>query len=162
MSNKIYELVERFYRSSYGMHRFLENYLGLEMTVYTHGIANRIIPQPNPNDFYKKSRKAYGPAFNLTAAYSPTGTVRVMLPIHSISREHEMTNELGTVKAYTFEDKINIGDYLTTTIDSKKLGFKVISKKTIGYSKQVVYVLELSPVAVSDINKIINSTQQHT
>ncbi|MCS7318016.1 MAG: hypothetical protein NZZ41_06920 [Candidatus Dojkabacteria bacterium] len=157
MSNKLYELVERFYRSSYGMHRFLENYLGLEMTVYTHGIANKVVPRPNPNDFYEKSRKTYGPAFNLTASYSPTGTARVMMQIYSISREHEMTNELGTVKAYTFENKINIGDYLTTTIDSKKIAFKVISKKVIGYSKQVVYALELSPVAVNEMNKIISN-----
>lgn len=154
MSNKIYELIERFYRSSYGMHRFLENYLGLEMTLYTQGIANRIIPQPNPNEFYEKSRKTYGPAFNLQAAYSPTGSVRVMMPIYSISREHELTNELGAVKAYTFEDKIKIGDYLTTTIGSKKLGFKVISKKTIGFSKQIVYALELSPVAVHEMEML--------
>lgn len=136
------------------MHRFLENYLGLEMTLYTQGIANRIVPQPNPSDFYEKSRKTYGPAFNLQAAYSPTGSVRVMMPIYSISREHELTNELGTVKGYTFEDKINIGDYLTTTIGSKKIGFKVIAKRTIGFSKQIVYALDLSPVAVQDMEKL--------
>ena len=157
MSNKLYRLVERFYRSAYGMHRFLENYLGLEMTLYSTKIPDHTVPSAQiARQEIEKYRQAYGPGFNATTLYSPVGTVRVMFPIYSVSREYEMTNELGNVRGYTFDNKIDIGDYLTTNIGSKKLGFKVIAKRTIGYSKQIVYVLDLSPVNVQDIEKIIN------
>lgn len=152
MSNKIYQLVERFYRSSYGMHRFLENYLGFEATLYTQGIANNVFP--SHNDYYEKVKRAYGPSVNLTVSVSPTSTIKIFFPIYSISRMDELTSDLGSVRAYTFDQRVNIGDWIETNIDNKKLAFKVESKKTIGYGNNIVYVMDLKPSNVVDLETV--------
>lgn len=152
MSNKIYELVERFYRSSYGMHRFLENYLGFEATLYTQGIANNTFP--NQSDYYEKVKRAYGPSVNLTTSISPTSTIKIFFPIYSVSRMDELTSDLGGVRGYTFDQRVNLGDWLETNINNKKMAFKVESKKTIGYGNNIVFVLDLKPSNVVELNTI--------
>lgn len=157
MSNKLYQLVERFYRSTYGMHRFLENYLGFEATVYTQGIANNL--HPPTTDYYEKVRKVYGPSVNLTSTVSPTTTTKIFFNIYSISRDEELTSDLGSVNAYTFDKRIQLGNWIETNIGGRKIAFKVEAVRSIGFGTNVIYNLTLKPSNVVDLKVIREYTQ---
>lgn len=164
MSNKIFRIAENFYRAAYGQHRFLLNYIGIEMTLYKYGSTHLIPPQPptqyvplDDNDL-TKWRTVLGPSFNAPSLYRPEGTVKVLTKIYSMSQYTEETSDLGDVTAYAYDNKIEKGDMLRTTIGDKIISFKVIDKKTIGFGKHIVYELTLRPEALVNNNVTINNS----
>lgn len=147
MSNKIFRVIENFYRSAYGQHRFLLNHIGIEFQLYKPNPEN-ILEYPNPSEILDIYDKTYGPGFNMTSIYSPVGSVRLLTKLYSLSNVTEETSELGDVTAYDYSGQVDLGDQLMTTIGNKNLTFKVIAKKAIGFGKHIVYELQLKPIVL--------------
>lgn len=149
MSNKIFNIVERFYRSAYGQHKFLLNHAGIEMQLYKPGNINETV-YPASNEEWEKYLRVYGPSFTASALYSPHSSVKILMKIYSISKLTEETSDLGEITAYTYSNEIEKGHELSTTINNKTIRFKVKDKKTIGIGTNIVYELTLSPFPAQD------------
>lgn len=161
MSNKIFRVIENFYRSAYGQHRFLLNHIGVEFQLYkpNPGILNpekpnpiNILEYPSPSEILDIYDKTYGPGFNMTSIYSPVGSVRLLTKLYSLSNITEETSELGDVTAYDYSGQVDLGDQLMTTIGHKNITFKVTTKKAIGFGKHIVYELILKPIVLLNQN----------
>ncbi len=131
MANIFHRIIENFYRSAYGQHRFLENVVGFDMQLM------RI----NQGDSNEKYRDVYGPGAIIPTQYSPVKTTKVVMQIYTISQLTEETSDLGEITFYTYDKDIRIGDVLKTTINNKEVTIVVKSKKTIGFGVNVVYQL---------------------
>lgn len=151
MSNKIFHIVENFYRSAYGQHRFLLNHAGIEMTLYK-ARNDYGTNYPSSNRELEDFLSVYGPGFNAETLYSPSGSVKLLTKIYSMSNITEETSELSDVTAYDYSGRIDEGDQLHATIGQKTIKFKVVSKKTIGFSRHIIYELILRPIVVQNVD----------
>lgn len=149
MSNKLFRIIENFYRTAYGQHRFLLNHAGVEFQVYKPNPGG-ILEYPQPSEALDVYGVAYGPGFNATTVYSPVGSVKLLTRLYSMSTITEETSELGDLTAYDYSNMIDLGDQLTTTIGNKIITFKVTTKRTIGFGKHIVYELTLKPIVVQN------------
>ena len=140
MGNYFYRIVENFYRSVYGQHRFYENVLGIDVQVY------RI-----DRDTYHKYQEAYGRGVVIPTSYSPLKTSRIVVSIHTISKLTEETSNLGEITCYTYDKDIDVGDLLKTTLGKKTVALFVSAVQKIGYLVDIVYELTLKPDIVRDV-----------
>jgi len=131
VANIFHKIVENFYRSAYGQHRFLENVVGFDMQLM------RI----NKGDSNEKYRDVYGPGAIIPTQYSPVKTTKVVMQLYTISQLTEETSDLGEITFYTYDKDVRIGDVLKTTINNKEITIVIKSKKTIGFGVNVVYQL---------------------
>jgi hypothetical protein len=158
------QIVERFYRSAYGTHRFLRNVVGIDAVVYRLKENITVLPQTPPNPLSQwfsmdqedkdNLRRVYGPAASATINQVPSFSVRLMMPLYTMSKFTEEASELGDVTCYTFDEKLEIGDSIRTTIGDRDIFFHIIKKETIGYSKNIVYRLTMSCKAISGTRQI--------
>jgi len=135
VANIFHRIVENFYRSAYGQHRFLENVVGFDM----------ILMRINEGDSQEKYRQVYGPGAIMPTVYSPVKTTRIIANIYSMSQLTEETSDLGEITFYTYDKDVRIGDILKTTINNKEITLVVKSKRTIGFGVNVVYQLTAMP-----------------
>ncbi len=158
MANRILKIVERFYRSAYAQHRFLRNYIGLDCTLHKFRYVESVLPnRPSPTDPNRlqmdRVRELYGPSTNLPSTYSPVSSVKILMPVYSMSKLTEETSDLGDVEAYTFDEQIEKGDYIRTQIHQKIIAFKVIEMKTVGFVKGIIYEVTLRPDIVKTVGE---------
>jgi hypothetical protein len=140
VANYFYRIVENFYRSVYGQHRFYENVLGIDVQVYRLD-----------RDTYHKYQEAYGRGVVIPTSYSPLKTSRIVVSIHTISKLTEETSNLGEVTCYTYDKDIDVGDLLKTTLGDKTIALFVAAVQKIGFFVDIVYELTLKPDIVRDI-----------
>ncbi len=140
MANYFYRIIENFYRSAYGQHRFYENILGIDVQVYRLD-----------RDTYHKYQETYGRGVVIPTSYSPVKTSRIVANIHTISKLTEETSNLGEVICYTYDKDIDVGDVLKTTFGEKTVALVVTSIQKIGYFTDIVYELTLKPDIVRDV-----------
>lgn len=126
MTETLYNRIENFYRSVHGMHRFLENQLGLEVRVMR--------PVGTKAQTYAAT---YGKAHTATTQYTHAFTTRVILPMYNLQTPGEEAREID-MEVFSWDPNIQLGDVLMATIGKRNIYFKVVEHKRLGFGEHAI------------------------